>query len=110
MRQGRRLHPPSPCTQAETPLEASRLLPHCPSRPREGVPCVSSDKLKPVQRAGPGASGRDLGLGARGALLAVGCRAPGCGASPGALAIRPQTGCPPPLALPQPRVRPSVPL
>ena len=108
VRKGKRLHPPSPCTQAETPLEASRLLPHCPSRPREGVPCVSSDKLKLVQRAGPGSPGRDLGLGARGALLAVSCGAPGCGVPLGARAIRPQTGCPPPLALPQPRVRPSV--
>lgn len=49
-------------------------------------------------------------MGARSALLAVGRKAPGGGASPGACAFRLQTGGPPPLALPQPRVHPSVPL
>lgn len=74
------------------------------------MPCVSSDKLKLVLRAGLGPPGRARGLGGRGALLAAGRKAPRRAASPGARAIRLQTGCPPPLALPQPRVHPSVPL
>lgn len=69
----------------------SYLTSQCPSRPREGVPCVSSDKLKLVLWAGLGLPGRGQGLGSRGALLAAGRKAQGRGASPGARAIRPQT-------------------
>lgn len=81
---------------------------HCSVRPREGAPCVSSDELKLVLRAGRGPPGLGQGLGARGALLAARRRPPGRGAHTRARATHAQTGCPPPLALPQPRVHSSV--
>ncbi|XP_039730549.1 uncharacterized protein LOC120612147 [Pteropus medius] len=72
----------------------SQFTSQCPSRPREGVPCVSSAKLKLILKAGRGLPGRVQGLGARSALLAAGRKVQGRKASPGARAIRPQTGSP----------------
>lgn len=40
VRKGRRLHPPSPCTQAETPLEASRLLHTAPADRARACPVL----------------------------------------------------------------------
>lgn len=60
-----------------------------PRRPREGVRCVSWDKLKRGQRPGPDPLGPGPGLGARSTLLATFYKARNRGASFGAWAIRP---------------------
>lgn len=78
----------------------SYLTSHCPSRPREGVPCVSSDKLKLVLWASLGLPGRGHGLGAREALLGASRKAQGLGASPGTRAICPQNLMPPSTSAP----------